>query len=52
MSFSQRSILKSYGQDPSEATYDLGKISLPTTEDITSLYTYDPEQDRYILVLP
>ena len=46
--FTTAGILKSYGQDPSEATYDLGKISLPTTEDITSLYTYDPEQDRYI----
>ena len=41
-------VLKSYGQDPSEATYDLGRISLPSTQDITSMYTYDPEQDRYI----
>ena len=46
--FSTAGVWKSYGQDPSEASYDLGKISLPTTEDITSLYTYDPEQDRYI----
>ena len=46
--FSTAGVWKSYGQDLSEASYDLGKISLPTTEDITSLYTYDPEQDRYI----
>ena len=41
-------LLKSYGQDPSEDTFALGKIAFPSTEDISSFYTYDPEQDRYI----
>ena len=41
-------LLKSYGQDQSEDTFALGKIAFPSTEDISSSYTYDPEQDRYI----
>ena len=41
-------LLKSYGQDPSEDTFALGKIAFPSIEDISSFYTYDPEQDRYI----
>ena len=41
-------LLKSYGQDQSEDTFALGKIAFPSTEDISSFYTYDPEQDRYI----
>ena len=41
-------LLKSYGQDPSEDTFALGKIAFPSTEEISSFYTYDPEQDRYI----
>ena len=37
-------ILKSYGQDPTKDTSELGRIALPQNQDITSLYSYDPEQ--------
>ncbi len=41
-------MLKSYGQDPTIETSELGRIALPQTQDITSFYRYDPVQDLYI----
>ncbi|MEL0226489.1 MAG: cell surface protein SprA, partial [Flavobacteriaceae bacterium] len=40
--------LKSYGQDPTKDTSELGRITLPQNQDITSFYSYDPEQELYI----
>ena len=40
--------LNSYGQDPTIEANELSRIALPQTQDITSFYTYDPEQDVYI----
>jgi len=41
-------ILKSYGQDPTKDTSELGRIALPQNQDITSFYSYDTEQGLYI----
>ena len=40
--------VKSYGQDPTIEANELGRIALPQTQDITTFYSYDPEQDLYL----
>ena len=40
--------VKSYGQNPTIEANELGRIALPQTQDITSFYSYDPEQDLYL----
>ena len=41
-------IYKSNGQDSTKDTSELGRIALPQSQDITSFYSYDPEQELYI----
>ncbi|MGB2171719.1 MAG: cell surface protein SprA [Flavobacteriaceae bacterium] len=41
-------IFKSFGQDPTSDAYELGRLALPDSQNITSYYQYDPDQNLYI----
>ena len=41
-------ILKSYGQNPTKDTSEVGSLPLPQNQDIASFYSYDPELELYI----